>query len=90
VAWLGYRALPYAFSFAGRDRPPGELRVELTPAAGSETWTFGPPDAPNRITGPAGAFCRVAAQRASDQDRAALVAEGEGAVAALEVARAFL
>lgn len=90
VAWLGYRALPYAFSFAGRDRPPGELRVELASPAGSETWTFGPPDAPNRITGPAGAFCRVFAHRASEQDRDALAAEGAGAVAALDVARAFL
>ena len=90
VAWLGYRALPYAFSFAGRDRPPGELRVELTSPAGDDTWTFGPSGAPNRIAGPAGAFCRVFAHRAYGRERDALSADGEGAVAALEVARAFL
>ena len=65
VAWLGYRALPYAFSFAGRERPPGELRVELTSPSGDETWEYGPADAPNRITGPAGELCRLFAQRIS-------------------------
>ena len=75
VAWLGYRALPYAFSFAGRERPPGE---------------YGPADAPNRITGPAGELCRLFAQRISRDEARGLVAEGDGAVAALDVARAFL
>ena len=90
VAWLGYRALPYAFSFAGRERPPGELRVEVTSPSGDETWEYGPPDAPNRITGPAGELCRLFAQRVTREDAQRLAAEGEGAVAALEVARAFL
>jgi uncharacterized protein (TIGR03084 family) len=90
VAWLGYRALPYAFSFAGRERPRGELRVEITSPSGEETWELGPPGAPNRITGPAGELCRLFAQRITRQEARGLVAEGEGAVAALEVARAFL
>jgi uncharacterized protein (TIGR03084 family) len=90
VAWLGYRALPYAFSFAGRDRPPGELRVEVTSPSGDEVWEYGPADAPNRITGPAGELCRLFAQRTSRDEARGLVAEGDGAVAALEVARAFL
>src|SRR6266511_5268586 len=90
VAWLAYRALPYAFSFAGRDRPPGELRMELTSPSGDETWTYGPADAPNRITGPAGDLCRVFTQRMSWDETDDLAAEGDGAVAALEVARAFL
>jgi uncharacterized protein (TIGR03084 family) len=90
VAWLGYRALPYAFSYAGRERPPGELRVELTSPTGDETWEYGPPGAPNRITGPAGELCRVFAQRITRDEARRLLAEGEGAVAALEVARAFL
>src|SRR5260370_580999 len=46
VAWLGYRALPYAFSFAGRERPPGELRVEIASPSGDETWGHGPAGAP--------------------------------------------
>jgi uncharacterized protein (TIGR03084 family) len=90
VAWLGYRALPYSFSFAGRERPLGELRVELTSPSGDETWEYGSADAPNRITGPAGELCRLFVQRLSRDDASGLVAEGEGAVAALEVARAFL
>jgi uncharacterized protein (TIGR03084 family) len=90
VAWLGYRALPYAFSFSGRERPPGELRVELTSPSGEETWEYGPADAPNRITGPAGELCRLFVQRVSRDEAGGLVAEGDGAVAALEVARAFL
>lgn len=90
VAWLSYRALPYAFSFAGREAPPGDLRVELTSPSGDETWKYGPVDAPNRITGPAGEFCRLFVQRMSRDEARGLVAEGDGAVAALEVARAFL
>ena len=90
VAWLAYRALPYAFSFAGRERPPGELRVEITSPEGDDTWEYGPAEAPNRITGPAGELCRLFAQRITRYEARGLVAEGDGAVAALEVARAFL
>jgi uncharacterized protein (TIGR03084 family) len=90
VAWLSYRALPYAFSFAGRERPPGDLRVELTSPSGDETWEYGPADAPNRVTGPAGEFCRLFVQRITRGEAVGLVAEGDGAVAALDVARAFL
>jgi uncharacterized protein (TIGR03084 family) len=88
VAWLAVRALPYAYTVAGRDMPAGSLRVELT-GPGGELWGFGPEGAPNRIRGPAGQFCRVFVQRlrATDTD---LEAEGDGAVAALEVARAYL
>jgi uncharacterized protein (TIGR03084 family) len=90
VAWLSYRALPYAFSFAGREPPPGDLRVELTSPSGDETWEYGPAGAPNRISGPAGEFCRLFVQRVSRDQARDLVAEGDGAVAALEIARAFL
>jgi uncharacterized protein (TIGR03084 family) len=89
VAWLGYRALPYAFSFAERERPPGELRVELTLASG-DCCVLGPADAPHRITGSADEFCRLFVHRLDLADAAGLRAEGEGAIAALEVARAFL
>jgi uncharacterized protein (TIGR03084 family) len=90
VAWLSYRALPYSFSFAGREPPPGDLRVELISPSGDETWEYGPADSPNRITGPAGEFCRLFVQRLSRDEARGLIAEGDGAVAALEVARAFL
>jgi uncharacterized protein (TIGR03084 family) len=90
IAWLSFRALPYAFSFAGRTPPSEDIRVELTSPSGVETWEYGPANAPNRITGPAGAFCRLFAQRITREDARGLVADGDGAVAALEVARAFL
>jgi uncharacterized protein (TIGR03084 family) len=90
VAWLSFRALPYAFSFAGREAPAGDLRVELSSPSGDETWEYGPDGAPNRITGPAGEFCRLFVKRLTRDEAQGLVAEGDGAVAALEVARAFL
>jgi hypothetical protein len=65
------------------------LRVELD-APGGETWTFGPEDADNRITGDAGEFCRVGVQRLRRRDATTLKAEGPLAEAALDVARAFL
>ncbi|MGH8983973.1 MAG: maleylpyruvate isomerase family mycothiol-dependent enzyme [Acidimicrobiia bacterium] len=89
VAWLGTRALPYAFSVAGREPPEGGLRVELTLPSGAH-WTFGPAEAPNRVTGSASEYCRLFVQRISLADAPGLRADGDGAVAALEVARAFL
>lgn len=88
VAFLIIRALPYAFRHAQREKPPGELRVELS--FDGETWAFGPDEADNRITGKAGEFCRVGVQRMKLGDAGSLKAEGPLALAALEVARAFL
>jgi uncharacterized protein (TIGR03084 family) len=90
IAFLGYRALPYAYTVAGREPPPGTLRVELTSPDGDATWAFGPDDATDRITGPAGQFCRLFAQRIARAEAPDLVAEGPAADAALDVARAFL
>jgi uncharacterized protein (TIGR03084 family) len=89
VAWLATRALPYAYTLAGRDQPPEPLRVELTLPSGAE-WTYGPADAANRITGPASEYCRVFAHRSRLTDARGLRAEGPAATAALSVARAFL
>jgi uncharacterized protein (TIGR03083 family) len=44
-------------------KPAAEVRAELTAPDGTSTWEFGPPDAASAITGDAGLFCRVAAQR---------------------------
>lgn len=61
IAWLAHRTLPYAFSLAGE--APAVVRCSLLAPDGVSTWTFGPDDAESVISGPAGAFCRVAAQR---------------------------
>lgn len=88
VAWLATRALPYAYSVAGQEPPTEPLRVELSlPSGGS--WTFGPKDAADRISGAAGDYCRVFVHRRRPADTN-LVIEGAAARTAIAVARAFL
>jgi uncharacterized protein (TIGR03084 family) len=89
VAWLATRALPYAYTVAGREQPNDPIRVELTLPTGAP-WTMGPPDATNRIVGSAGEYCRVFVQRVRPSDAKTLVAEGDAARDALAVARAYL
>jgi uncharacterized protein (TIGR03084 family) len=84
VAWLAHRTLPYALKLAGQ--PPAEVRCELTAADG--TWEFGRPDAESVISGPAGDFCRVAAQR-MEPGSSALKATGPHGAAALRVLRTY-
>ncbi len=88
VAFLAYRALPYAATVAGEELL-GPVRVELTSPRGSEVWDFGPSDVPDRITGPAEDFCRVFVQRLAPAD-SQLVADGDAARQALRIARAYL
>ena len=88
IAWLIFRAFPYAFRVAQREAPSGTLRVELAFDGG--TWVLGPDDADNTITGEAGEFCRVGVQRLKLADATTLKANGPLAEAALQVARAFL
>jgi uncharacterized protein (TIGR03084 family) len=85
VAWLAVRTLPYAFAVAGQHG--GEVRCELTAPDGG-TWRLGPPEAASVITGPAGAFCRVAARRLDPAD-AGLTATGPAAAAALRLVRTY-
>jgi uncharacterized protein (TIGR03084 family) len=88
VAWLIIGALPYAFNVAGVEQPPGRLRVELS--FNGETWTFGPEDADNRVTGDVLEFCKVGVQRLNWREAETLKVEGPLAEAALTHARAFL
>jgi uncharacterized protein (TIGR03084 family) len=85
VAWLGHASLPYAFSLAGDE--PHDLFCELVAPDGS-TWRYGPDDADSTITGPAGAFCRVGAQRLAP-DESGLAATGPHGRAALRVLRNY-
>jgi uncharacterized protein (TIGR03084 family) len=89
VAWLAIRALPYAFGVAGVEAPGRPIRFELSGPDGG-VWTFGPPDVPDVIRGDAGEFCRVFVQRLARADASTLIAEGDTADAALDVARAYL
>jgi uncharacterized protein (TIGR03084 family) len=102
VAWLGVSAIPYAFSVAGVEPPSGHtLRVEVVAphdvaastgaadGAHEQVWTFGPEDATDRISGPAGEWCRRVVQRATRAETPGLVAEGPLADLALEHVRAL-
>lgn len=86
IAWLAHRSLPYAFSLAGL--APGQVRCVLTPPDGAGSWHFGPDDAVSVISGPAGAFCRVAAQRLAPE-RSGLQASGPHGATALRLLRTY-
>jgi uncharacterized protein (TIGR03084 family) len=86
ITWLAHRTLPYAFALRG-EQPP-QVYCELTAPDGAGTWAYGPPGAESAITGAAGAFCRVAAQRLAPED-SGLVTSGPHAAAALRVLRTY-
>ncbi|WP_084145103.1 TIGR03084 family metal-binding protein [Amycolatopsis jejuensis] len=86
VAHLGVGARKFSFLINGRPAPDTPVRVELTGPAGP--WTWGPPDAPGRVTGPALDFCFAVTQRRhlADLD---LVLTGPGAAEWMSLAQAF-
>lgn len=86
IAWLAHRSLSYAFVLAGGQ--PHEVFCELTAPDGTTRWQFGPAGADSAITGSAGAFCRVAAQRLAPQ-QSGLAATGPHGTAALLVLRTY-
>jgi uncharacterized protein (TIGR03084 family) len=86
VAWLAHRTLPYAMMRAGEQ--PARVWCELTAPDGTSVWQFGPPDAESAIAGPAGDFCRVAAQRLAPAD-SGLTASGPHGATALRVIRTY-
>jgi uncharacterized protein (TIGR03084 family) len=86
IAWLAHRTLPYAFALAGQEAP--EVRCDLTAPDGASSWRFGPDDAGVQISGPAGAFCRVAAQRLPPEE-SGLRATGPQAQTALRLLRTY-
>ena len=86
IAWLAHRTLPYAFALAGA--APPEVRCDLTAPDGASSWRFGPDCAGSVISGPAGAFCRVAAQRLAPE-QSGLRASGPHGQAALRLLRTY-
>ncbi len=86
VAWLAHRTLPYALSRSGGG--PYDVFCELTAPDGAGVWRFGPETADSAITGPAGSFCRVAAQRLAPED-SGLAVRGPHGGAALRVLRTY-
>ncbi len=66
---LAYRALPYAFSYAGREMP-ADLQIMVESPRGGEPWIYGPGTATQRITGTASEWARVAVQHMPMADAA--------------------
>ncbi|MFJ3926221.1 TIGR03084 family metal-binding protein [Streptomyces sp. NPDC090022] len=90
VARIGVRARDYAFAVRGLPAPTEEFRVELTFAEGDDVrlWAYGPPDARQRVTGPALDFCLLVTQRAHRADLGVRAA-GPDADRWLDIAQAF-
>ena len=87
IAHIGVRTRDFAFAINGLAAPADPFRVELRAPDGS-TWTWGPEDAAQRVTGSAEHFCMLATQR---RRRSVLDVTAEGADAErwLGVAQAF-
>jgi uncharacterized protein (TIGR03084 family) len=87
VAHIGVSTRGWSYVNRGESVPDGDVRVELTSPSG-ETWTWGPEDATDRVTGPALDFCLVVTQR-RHLDDVDLVTTGELATGWMEIAQAF-
>lgn len=87
IARFGTRTRDFAFAMHGLDPPVEQFRVRLA-APDGDTWSFGPEDAAQRVTGSALDFCLLVTQRRHRADTD-LRAEGEEADTWLDIAQAF-
>lgn len=87
VAHIGIKARGFAYALNQLTPPSGQIRVELT-APDGDTWTWGPEDATQRVTGSALDFCYLVTQRRHIDDTDI---QGDGADAKqwLSIAQAF-
>ncbi|MCZ8380271.1 TIGR03084 family metal-binding protein [Mycobacterium sp. CPCC 205372] len=87
IAHIGVRTRDFAFAVHGLPVPAAPFHVELRAPDGS-SWTWGPPDAEQRVTGSAEDFCYLVTQR---RPRAELDVRADGADAEtwLTIAQAF-
>ncbi|ORA58503.1 TIGR03084 family metal-binding protein [Mycobacteroides franklinii] len=87
IAHLGVRTRNYAYTVHSLTPPAEPFRVELT-GPGGGTWTWGPEDAAQRVTGSALDFCYLVTQR-RPRAELDLRATGEDAEKWLSIAQAF-
>ncbi len=87
VAYLGVRTFGFSFANNGLDAPDVPVAVVLTAPDGSR-WTFGAPDAADRVEGPALDFALVVTQRRNLADTH-LVVSGDVATRWMRIAQAF-
>jgi hypothetical protein len=64
---IGVGARPFSYAANGRQPNDAPIRVELAGPSG-DTWTWGPEDAADRVTGPALDFCLLVTQRRHRDD----------------------
>lgn len=78
VAHIGVGARGYSYTVNGLAVPAAPIRVELTAPDGS-IWTWGPDDAPDRVSGEALDFCLAVTQRrhVADLDLSVVGAEAQ-------------
>jgi uncharacterized protein (TIGR03084 family) len=88
VAHLGARTRDFAYALRDLTPPADPFRIDLLAPDGSTHWTWGPGDAPQRVTGPALDFCLLVTQR-RHRDDLAVRAEGVDADTWLDIAQAF-
>ncbi|WP_063042011.1 TIGR03084 family metal-binding protein [Nocardia grenadensis] len=87
VAHIGVRTRDFAYTVRELPVPATEFRVELQAPSG-ELWSWGPAEAPERVTGPALDFCFLVTQRRHPDDLA-LCTTGTEAARWLTIAQAF-
>jgi uncharacterized protein (TIGR03084 family) len=87
IAHIGFRTRDFAFAVHGLAAPADPFVVELRAPDGT-SWSWGPADAPQRVSGSAEDFCMLVTQR---RPRAELDVTAEGADAQqwLTIAQAF-
>ena len=87
IAHLGVRTRDYAFFVNNLAAPAEPFLVELR-GPGGDTWSWGPPDAAQRVTGSAEDFCYLVTQR-RPLSALDVTAHSPDAQRWLEIAQAF-
>ncbi|MFC8529935.1 TIGR03084 family metal-binding protein [Nocardia sp. NPDC057227] len=88
ICHLGVSTFGFSHALRGLDVPRTPVRVELTAPDAGATWSWGPDDATDRITGPAEDFALVVTQRRHPLDTA-LTITGPVARSWTAIAQAF-
>ncbi|HUF99465.1 MAG TPA: TIGR03084 family metal-binding protein [Ilumatobacter sp.] len=87
IAQLGVITRGWSYLVRGATAPDADIRVELEAPSGT-TWEWGPADATQSVSGPAGDFCRVVTQRRNVADTE-LDVVGDEALDWMQKAQAF-